>query len=83
MKSLGTCIALFAALALTTTSHALDNPPQKAGPLPPLKLQDYSLEFKGSRNADSVPSPPPGLSGLTKESTKPFLGLSFTRPLSK
>jgi hypothetical protein len=83
VKRVGCLIAVATVLALTSFGHAADNPPKKSGPLPPLKLQDYSLEFKGNRNTDLAPGSPPGLNGLVKETNQPFLGLSFTRPLSK
>lgn len=83
MKLLGCFAAVAAMLALMSFGHAADNPPKKNGPLPPLKLQDYSLEFKGNRSPDVAPGSPPGLNGLAKETNQPFIGLSFTRPLSK
>ncbi len=84
VKLFGCFIAVTATLALTSLGHAVDDPPTKEkSPLPPLKLQDYSLEFKGSKSPDVAPGSPPGLNSLAKETNQPFVGLSFTRPLSK
>jgi hypothetical protein len=83
VKLFGCFITVAATLALTSLGHAADDPPKKKSPLPPLKLQDYSLELKGSKSPDVTPGAPPGLNGLAKETNQPFIGLSFTRPLSK
>jgi hypothetical protein len=83
VKLLGFFIAVAAMLGLTSFGRAADSPPKKNGPLPPLQLQDYSLEFKGSKSPDATPGTPPGLNSLAKETNQPFIGLSFSRPLSK
>ena len=82
MKAPRSLIVLFGLLATVSLGHATDNPAKKdLAPL--LKADEYSLKFQGDREQPLAPSAPSGLSNLSRENNKPFLGLSLTRPLSK
>ena len=81
MKLYGVCVAVVVIFGFAPVSYA-DNDAPKDFALPSMQLRDYSIEFKGEKDAVTAPTAPNGLTSLTRKSKRPFLGLSFTRPLS-
>ena len=71
--------ALFLSAIGMSAALASDQPPKK----PVLKLDEYSLNFKDSKNDSAAPGAPSGLSNRTREDIKQLVGFSLTRPLSK
>jgi hypothetical protein len=81
VKLCGVCVAVVVLFGFAPVSYA-DNDAPKDFALPSMQLRDYSVEFKGEKDTVTAPPAPNGLTSLTRESKRPFLGLSFTRPLS-
>ena len=83
MKLHGICVAVIVLFGFAPVSYADNNAPKNDLALPSLHLHDYSVEFKTDKNASVAPVAPSGLTSLRRESIQPFIGLSFTKPLSK
>ena len=83
MKLHGVCVAVVVLFGFAPVSYADNNAPKNDLALPSLHLHDYSVEFKTDKNASVAPVAPSGLTSLRRESIQPFIGLSFTKPLSK
>ena len=81
MKLRGVCVAVVVLFGFAPVSYADNNVPKDFA-LPPMQLRDYSVEFKTDKNASAAPTAPTGLTSFTRESKRPFLGLSFKKPLS-
>ena len=71
----------YALFGFAPVSYA-DSDTPKIFTLPPVQLRDYSVELKIDKSDSAAPTAPAGLTGFTRETKRPFLGLSFTKPLS-
>ena len=81
MKLHGICVAVIVLFGFAPVSYADNNAPKNDLALPSLQLHDF--EFKTDKDASVAPVAPSGLTSLRRESIQPFIGLSFTKPLSK
>jgi hypothetical protein len=65
------------AVAFASDDGALPKSTQSEQKVPP----QFKLDLNSGLSPSNAPAPPPGTSGLTRETKKPFLGLKLTKPL--
>ena len=73
------CVAVLVLFGFTPVSYA-DSDTSKNFTVPPVQFHDYSFELKSDKSASVAPTAPAGLAGVTRETRRPFLGLSLTKP---
>jgi hypothetical protein len=75
-------VAFAATLALPTAAMAGDDLPRpKSTVSQPKAALDYKLDLNTGLAPSNAPTPPAGTLPLTRETTRPFLGLKLTKPL--
>jgi hypothetical protein len=80
-KKMKSIVAFFVLFTLLSASYAADREASKLDELSSAKLGDYTLKFDTDQPGKAPISDPSGLTPLRRETAKPFVGFSFSRPL--